>query len=177
MTFAIRFAAAPVARFAIAFAAAGGLLAATGALAQAFPTKPVRLIVPNPPGGGIDIMARVYAPPLQSLLGQPVLVEYKPGAGSALGTEYVANSSPDGHTVGIVVTAHVINPAVRVLGFDTVKDLSGVAMTGVSHVGIAASSTLAANSLRELATSGSAQDFASSKLEQNLSLRPRSSDG
>ncbi len=97
MTFAIRLAAT--------FAAACGMLAAPGAFAQAFPSKPVRLIVPNPPGGGIDIMARLYAPPLQSLLGQPVLVEYKPGAGSALGTEYVAKSAPDGHTVGIVVTA------------------------------------------------------------------------
>ena len=137
-------------RFTVLFAAVCGMLAAPGAFAQAFPSKPVRLIVPNPPGGGIDIMARVYAPPLQAILGQPVLVEYKPGAGSALGTEFVARSAPDGHTVGIVVTAHVINPALRKLGFDTVGDLSGVAMTGVSHVGIAASSSLEANTLREL---------------------------
>jgi len=130
--------------------AAALMLSSQGAGAQAWPSKPVRLIVPNPPGGGIDIMARVYAPPLQAILGQPVVVEYKPGAGSALGTEYVAKSAPDGHTVGIVVTAHVINPAVRVLGFDTVNDLSGVSMTGVSHVGIAAGTKFEANNLREL---------------------------
>lgn len=126
-------------------------LASVPAAAQQFPTKQVRLVVPNAPGGAIDIMARLFAQHLQPLWGgQPVIVEYKPGAGTALGTEYVAKSAPDGHTLGFVVTAHVINPSLRQLPFDTVKDLSGVTLYGISHILISASPGLPAGTLAEV---------------------------
>ena len=125
-------------------------LAASGlAGAQQFPTKPVNIVVPNPPGGSIDVMARVFADGLQKLWdGKPVIVEYKPGAGTAIGMEYVAKSDPDGHTIGMVVTPMVILPALRKMPYDTLKDLAPVTMTGTSAIMIAAAPNLPANDLR-----------------------------
>ena len=115
------------------------------ALAQAFPSRNVTLVVPNPPGGAIDIQARIYAQKLQEMWGQPVVVDYKPGAGTLLGMEHVARSAPDGHTLGMVVTPLVILPALRdKMPYDTLKDLAPVTMTGVSSIIIAASPTLPA---------------------------------
>jgi tripartite-type tricarboxylate transporter receptor subunit TctC len=127
------------------------LLAAGSALAQTFPTRSVSLVVPNPPGGAIDIQARVYAQKLQEMWGQPVVVDYKPGAGTLLGMEYVARSAPDGHTLGLVVTPLVILPALREkMPYDTLKDLAPVILTGTSSIMIAASPTLAAKSLADV---------------------------
>jgi len=109
------------------------------ALAQAFPSRTVTLVVPNPPGGAIDIQARIYAQKLQDLWGQPVIVDYKPGAGTLLGMEHVAKSAPDGHTLCLVVTPLVILPALREhMPYDTLKDLAPVTLTGVSSIMIAA---------------------------------------
>jgi tripartite-type tricarboxylate transporter receptor subunit TctC len=134
--------------------AAAGILSLAlplAAQAQGFPTKPVHLIVPNAPGGSIDILARLLSQKLQELWGQPVIVDYKPGVGTVLGTDYVAKSAPDGYTLGMVITGHVINPSLRSnMPFDTVKDLSGVTMTAISHVVIEATAGLEANSLPEL---------------------------
>ena len=121
------------------------------ALAQAFPSRTVTLVVPNPPGGAIDIQARIYAQKLQELWGQPVIVDYKPGAGTLLGMEHVAKSAPDGHTLCLVVTPLVILPALREkMPYDTLKDLAPVALTGVSSIMIAASPTLQASNIAEL---------------------------
>ena len=127
-------------------------LGATGAACgQGFPSRNVMLVVPNPPGGAIDIQARVYAQKLQELWGQPVIVDYKPGAGTLLGMEHVARSAPDGHTLGMVVTPLVILPALRAkMPYDTLKDLAPVTMTGTSSIMIAASPKLPAASLAEL---------------------------
>lgn len=126
-------------------------LAATGPVAaQTFPVRPVNLVVPNPPGGAIDIQARIYAQKLQAIWGQPVIVDYKPGAGTALGMEHVAKSAPDGHTVGMVVTPLVILPALRKMPYDTLRDLAPVTMTGTSSIMIAASPSLPAANLAEV---------------------------
>jgi tripartite-type tricarboxylate transporter receptor subunit TctC len=128
-----------------------GLSAPFAVQAQSFPAKPVHLIVPNAPGGSIDILARLLSQKLQEVWGQPVIVDYKPGVGTVLGTDYVAKSAPDGYTLGMVITGHVINPSLRSnMPFDTVKDLSGVSMTAISHVVIEATAALEANSLAEL---------------------------
>ena len=127
------------------------LSASSAAAAPAFPTKPVHLIVPNQPGGAVDILARLLQNPLQEAWKQPVIVEYKPGAGTVLGTDYVAKSPPDGHTICLVVTSHVINPSVRKnMPFDTVKDLSGITMLAVSHILISATPSLPASNMAEL---------------------------
>ena len=119
--------------------------------AQAFPTKPVRMIVPFPPGGATDIIGRLLAGKMQEVWGQPVIVENRPGAGTVVGTDAVAKSAPDGHTLGVVVTAHVINPSLRQnLPFDTLKDLAAVTHVSVQHLVIAAHPSVEANSVAEL---------------------------
>jgi tripartite-type tricarboxylate transporter receptor subunit TctC len=134
-------------------AAAATLLGAPSVRAAApagWPTKPVRLIVPNVPGGGIDILARLMQGELQKIWGQQILVDYKPGAGTVLGTDFVAKSAPDGYTLGMVVTSHVINPSLRSkMPYDTLKDLSGVGMTAVSSMLLSVSPKVPVNSLKE----------------------------
>jgi len=120
-------------------------------LAQNFPAKPVRLVVPNSPGGGTDILARLLAQKLQEIWNQSVIVEYKPGAGTVTGTEYVARSAPDGTTLGMTVSSHMINPSLRTnLPYDTLKDFSGVSITAIAHTVITATPSLEANTLAEL---------------------------
>jgi tripartite-type tricarboxylate transporter receptor subunit TctC len=119
--------------------------------AQQFPTKTVSLVVPNPPGGSIDVMARVFADGLQKMWdGKAVIVEYKPGAGTMIGMDFVAKSDPDGHTIGMVVTPMVILPALRKMPYDTLKDLAPVTMTGTSSIMIAGAPNMPASNLREV---------------------------
>jgi len=126
-------------------------LASFAAGAQTFPTRPVRLMVPFPPGGATDIIGRLVSAKMQDVWGQPVVVENKPGAGTVVGTEYVAKSAPDGHTLGMVVTAYVINPSLRAdLPYNTLKDLSGVTQVSVQHLVMAAHPSLPANTIPEL---------------------------
>ena len=125
---------------------------APGAWAQAsapYPSKTVTLIVPNAPGGAIDILARVMQQQLQPLWNQNVIVEYKPGAGTAVGTDFAAKAQPNGYTLCLVATPHVINPALRQLPYDTVKDLSGITILGVSNILISANPDFPASNLKE----------------------------
>ena len=123
-------------------------LAAAG---QQFPNKAVRLMVPFPPGGATDIIGRLVAAKMQEVWGQPVVVENKPGAGTVVGTEYVAKSAPDGYTLGMMVTAYVINPSLRTdLPYNTLKDLAGVTQVSVQHLVMAAHPSLPANNIPEL---------------------------
>ena len=121
------------------------------AAAQQYPNKVVRLMVPFPPGGATDIIGRLVSAKMQDVWGQPVVVENKPGAGTVVGTDYVAKSAPDGHTLGMVVTAYVINPSLRSdLPYDTLKDLTGVTQVSVQHLVMAANPAFPANSIPEL---------------------------
>ncbi len=119
--------------------------------AQNYPTRALRLMVPFPPGGATDIVGRLVSAKMQDVWGQPVVVENKPGAGTVVGTEYVAKSAPDGYTLGMVVTAYVINPSLRTdLPYDTLKDLTGVTQVSVQHLVMAANPSFPANSIPEL---------------------------
>ena len=128
-----------------------GTTSSAFAQAPAFPSKPVTIVVPNAPGGAVDILARLLEKNLSDKWKQPVIVVYKAGAGTVLGTDFVAKAPADGYTVGMVVTSHVINPSLRNnLPFDTLKDLAGVTMLATSPVVISASPNLPANNLKEL---------------------------
>jgi tripartite-type tricarboxylate transporter receptor subunit TctC len=101
--------------------------AASPAFAQeAWPTRPVRLIVPYAAGGPSDILARLLGVGLTEIWGQPVVVENRPGAGSAIGTEVVARAAPDGYTLLLAAGAHTMNPALMKLPFDAVRDFTPV---------------------------------------------------
>ena len=130
------------------------LLAALGASAshaQAFPTKPVTLIVPLPAGGATDVLARVLGQRLQEAWGQTVVVDFRPGGGTVVGTQAVARSAPDGHTLGIILSAHSANPSLRKsLPYDTLKDLAGVARIGWSVVALVAVSGFEADDVKGL---------------------------
>jgi tripartite-type tricarboxylate transporter receptor subunit TctC len=111
----------------IAFAL--GALVAAGAGAQGYPVKPIRLIVPFTPGGGVDFNARLVAQKLTEYLGQQVIVESRPGAGTNIGNEFVAKSAPDGYTLLINSGAPAINMALyKNLGYDTLRDLAMVSL-------------------------------------------------
>jgi tripartite-type tricarboxylate transporter receptor subunit TctC len=96
--------------------------------AQTFPSKPIRIIVPFTPGSATDTMARPIADRLSAALGQPVTVENRPGAGGTIGIGALAKSAPDGYTLAVVSTGHVVNPVLYAsLPYDTLKDFAGVA--------------------------------------------------
>src|SRR5690606_13418163 len=88
------------------------MAAAAAAVADNYPNRMVRIIVPFPPGGATDTLARLMAEKLSERWKQPVIVENKPGGNTMLGTDVVAKSQPDGHVVGLVTGSHVINPMI-----------------------------------------------------------------
>jgi tripartite-type tricarboxylate transporter receptor subunit TctC len=111
----------------VVLGALAAALASSAALAD-WPEKPIRAIVPFAPGGANDVVGRVMSPEISKALGQPVIVENKPGAGGNIGLDYVAKSKPDGYTILYSATASTQNPALyRNLPFDPIKDLQPVA--------------------------------------------------
>jgi tripartite-type tricarboxylate transporter receptor subunit TctC len=125
--------------------------------AQGWPKGPVRLIVPNVPGGALDILARLLESELGPMWKQPIVVEFKPGAGTLTGTDLVAKAPPDGHTLGILAIGVLgIQPALRKdMPFDTLRDLSGT-MLVVGNILMSASPKLAANNLADVVAYGKA---------------------
>ena len=114
-------------------------LAAPLAQAQAWPSKPLRIIAPFPPGGSVDQVSRIFAAELTQSLGQPVVVENRPGAGGSIGTQAVATAPPDGHTWGVVFDTHAVNPSlIPSMPFDTLKDLAPVMLIGTSPMALVA---------------------------------------
>src|SRR3954468_9547367 len=112
------------------FCAAIGILAAPTS-AQEYPAKPIHIIVGFSAGGGNDIIARVYGQKLSESLGQPVVIENKPGGGAIVATEYVAKSAPDGYTLLVGASGMAINPAVYAkLPYDSVRDFVAISELG-----------------------------------------------
>ena len=129
---------------------------AQGAAAN-WPSKPVRIIVPNVPGGALDILARMLETELAKTWKQPIVVEFKPGAGTITGTDFVAKSAPDGYTLGILAVGVLgIQPALRKdMPFDTLRDLSGT-MLVVGNILMSASPSMPFNDLAGLIAWGKA---------------------
>ncbi|WP_431283374.1 Bug family tripartite tricarboxylate transporter substrate binding protein [Humitalea sp. 24SJ18S-53] len=128
-------------------------------MAQAWPTRPLRWVVPYAPGGGSDFLARTIAAAISGPLGQTVLVENRPGGATVIATEAVARAAPDGYTVlSADMTALIINPAgFRRLPYDPIKDLKPVCTTATFNFVLAVSPTLAPRSVAELVAMARAQ--------------------
>jgi tripartite-type tricarboxylate transporter receptor subunit TctC len=132
------------------------LPAAAGA--QTFPTRPIRLIVPYPAGGGTDIIARVLGEKLRGSLGQPVVIDNRGGAGGVLGTELAAKAAPDGHTLLLVPTSHVINPGVYAkLPYDTAKDFAPITMVASVAIVMAVNPAVPAKTVHDFVEAAKAR--------------------
>jgi tripartite-type tricarboxylate transporter receptor subunit TctC len=104
-------------------------LAATTAQAQAWPSKPIRMVVPFPPGGGIDTVARIVAPKMSEFIGQPIVIENRSGAGGTVGTEVVARAAPDGHMLLATFASHAMNATLyRDLSYDTERAFAPISL-------------------------------------------------
>ena len=134
-------------------AVVAGLLVASTAVAhaQSWPSKPVRLVVPYTPGAGTDTISRILAQKLGDQLGQPVVVDNRPGAGGTIGTEIVARAVPDGYTLLFTPTSHAINSNLYPkLGYDTLKDFAPISVVASLPVVLAVDPSLKVQSVKEL---------------------------
>jgi tripartite-type tricarboxylate transporter receptor subunit TctC len=134
---------------AIASLMASSLVGAQSA-AQSFPNKPIRFVVPFPPGGGNDILARALAPKMSEILGQQVVVDNRAGAGGNIGADYVAKSPPDGYTIVIASNQVTMNPWIySKLPFDIAKDFSPIAQIASVPMLLAINPEVPAKNLKE----------------------------
>jgi tripartite-type tricarboxylate transporter receptor subunit TctC len=126
-------------------------LSCVSAGANAFPTKPAMIVVPQAPGGANDVIARTVGGKLSEYWGQPVLVEFKPGAGAVVATQFVARSAPDGHVIGLVTSAFATNPALTdKLPYDSLRDFAHVARLGFNVIGLVVVPSLGVSDVRGL---------------------------
>jgi len=134
-----------------ALLAAALVLGAGAASAQAFPTKPIRFIMPYPPGGSSEILARPIALEMSKSIGQQVVIDYKPGAGSTIGADLTAKAPPDGHTIVMLLTAHAINASLMPkLPYDTVKDFASVTLAATLPLVVVVNSQSSIQTVQEL---------------------------
>ena len=131
----------------------GLLLCLTTAWSQSgpYPNRPIHVIVPFPPGGAVDPIARSIGQKLDEAWGQPVVIDNKPGAATIIGTDFVAKAAPDGYTVILVATSFTVNPsAYSKLPFDPVKDLAPISLVSRLPNMLVVNSKLPVNSVKEL---------------------------
>src|SRR5687768_4846226 len=130
------------------FAAAGG-----ETHAQTYPVKPVRIVNPAAPGGNSDIFFRLLQPKMMEVLGQPIVMDYRPGAGGTVGGEAIARAAPDGYVTGLVAASFVINPAmIRKMPYDTAKDFTALGLIVDVPSGLVVHPSLPARNVKQLIT-------------------------
>ena len=133
---------------AIGFTAA--LCTTSHTVAQTFPVKPIRIIVPATPGGGTDILSRLLSPKLTEYLGQSMVIENRAGASTNIGTEFVARSAPDGYTVLMATTPHAINPSLFTkLSFDPLRDFTMISQLALTQNVLLTHPSLPVNNVKE----------------------------
>ena len=137
-------------RYGLLRAAAFLLLSCAVAGAQDYPTKPIRLIIPFPPGGSNDVVGRMIATQMSEKLGKQVIVDNRGGAGGVIGTEAAAGATPDGYTLAIVSIAHAVNPWLYKLKDDPIKSFAPVAILATGPNVLAVNPSLPVNSVKEL---------------------------
>jgi tripartite-type tricarboxylate transporter receptor subunit TctC len=140
-------------------AAAGlALCAFTAGAADTYPSQPIKWVVPFPPGGAMDAMARTLGERLSASMKQAVVIENRPGAGGAIGSGMVAKAAPDGHTMLIVSIGHAVNPSIYPkLPYDATRDFEPVSLVGVVPNLLVAHPSVKANNVRELIALAKAQ--------------------
>jgi len=127
------------------------MIAGGSAMAQSYPSKPVRLLIPFPPGGGTDILARMVAQRLSDALGQPVVADNRPAVDGVVASETLARAAPDGYTLLLVSSSHAINPAIgRKLPYDTLRDFKPVTQTASQQLFLTVHPSLPVKTVREL---------------------------
>lgn len=127
------------------------------AFAQSWPAKPIRFIMAYPPGGSSDILARPIANEMSKSLGQQVLIDYKPGAGSSIGADAVAKSAPDGYTMGMLLTAHAVNASlIAKLPYDTVKDFASITLAAKLPIAVIVNAQSPMQTLQDLISTAKA---------------------
>jgi tripartite-type tricarboxylate transporter receptor subunit TctC len=136
-------------RFAVALVALASF-SAVASFAQQYPSKPVRLIVPFAPGGGVDFIARLVGQKLGEALGQQIIVENRPGAGSAIGTEFAIRSAPDGYTLLEISPSYTINPSLQPPKFDPLNDYTPIVLIGKGPFVVVAHPSLPARDGKQL---------------------------
>ncbi len=128
-----------------------GIAAVVGAGAQTFPTKLIRVVNPAAPGGNSDLFFRLLQPKMTEFLGQQLVFDYRPGAGSTIGSEIIAKSPPDGYTTGLVAASYVINPSmIKKMPYDTVKDFIGLGLIVDVPSGLVVHPSLPVKNVKEL---------------------------
>ena len=125
------------------------LFSAAHGFVHAYPTKPVRLVAPFPPGGGTDLLSRIIAVPMSESLGQPVIVDNRPGAGGATGAEIVARAEPDGHTIILVSGSYAATSAFRQTSFDPVNGIQPIILLGTTGLLMSVHASVPASSVKE----------------------------
>jgi tripartite-type tricarboxylate transporter receptor subunit TctC len=138
------------------------LLFALQAAAQTYPSKAVRMIVPYPPGGGNDTLARLFAAKLSDRMGQQFVVENRPGAGAMIGTEAAAKSAPDGYTILLSsIATHALSPNLYSrVPYDPVKDFAPITLLGIAPTVLVVNADLPAKTLQELINLAKKQQLA-----------------
>ena len=127
------------------------LLLFTSVEAQQYPTRPIRFVMAYPPGGSSDALARPIANEMTKGLGQPVLLEYKPGGGSTIGADFTAKSPPDGYTIVLLLTAHAVNATLMPkLPYDTLRDFTPITLAAVAPLVVEVNAQSPITTLREL---------------------------
>ena len=127
------------------------------AFAQSWPTRAIRLIVPFGAGGGTDNLARIIEPHVSKALGQPIVIENRPGGGSVIGMDAVAKSAPDGYTLVMTDTSIAVNPSLKPLPYDTLKDFEPVSLLATAPVILMAHPKVPAKTLQEFVALAKAQ--------------------
>src|SRR5918999_701949 len=141
----------PASRYATVVVAALLMTPGTQAVAQAYPAKPLRLIIPFAPGGGSDILGRIIAQKLTEQMGVQVAADNRPGASGIIGMDIVAKSAPDGYTISIISTGHVVNPSVySKMPYDTLNDLAPITLVAMTALMPTVPVSLPVRSLKEL---------------------------
>src|SRR5882724_6471115 len=133
------------------------LVCADTAGAQPYPTRPIRLVVPFGSGGGTDNLARIVEPHVRKALGQPIVIENRPGGGSVIGMDAVAKANPDGYSLVMTDTSIAVNPSLKPLPYDTLKDFVAVNLLATAPVILMAHPKVPAKTLQEFVALAKAQ--------------------